>query len=167
MPRARQAPDGGKEGGSQPTDTSRINRRLLLAPPLPMYGGQKHHDDLKKSCSQLLTLEVIATLAVSYGQNASVLAVSSTGLLGTIGTNAAASGSTPWHASLPRPLGAASPPQAQSRSSKARESSLPLLVESARYQKAGSGLALAQGGQAATTACEGIPLQVLQLWSDK
>ena len=26
---------------------------------------KKHHDDLKKSCSQLLTLEVIATLAVS------------------------------------------------------------------------------------------------------
>jgi hypothetical protein len=60
VPRVRPAPDGRKEGGSQPTDSSRINRRLFLAPPLPMYGGQKHHDDLKKSCSQLLTLEVIA-----------------------------------------------------------------------------------------------------------
>jgi hypothetical protein len=35
VPRMRQAPDGGKEGGSQPTDISVINRRLLLAPPPP------------------------------------------------------------------------------------------------------------------------------------
>jgi transposase len=35
-PRQRQAPDGGKEGGSPPTESSRINRRSLLAPPLPV-----------------------------------------------------------------------------------------------------------------------------------
>jgi hypothetical protein len=33
---ARQAPDGGQEGGSQPTESSRSNRRLFLAPALPM-----------------------------------------------------------------------------------------------------------------------------------
>jgi len=36
VPRVRQAPDGGKEGGSQPTESSRLNRRLFLAPALPM-----------------------------------------------------------------------------------------------------------------------------------
>jgi hypothetical protein len=40
-PRARQAPDGGQEGGSQPPASRRSNRRLFRAPPLPMYGGQK------------------------------------------------------------------------------------------------------------------------------
>jgi hypothetical protein len=37
VPRLRQAPDEGKEGGTQPTDSSRINRRLFLAPALPMH----------------------------------------------------------------------------------------------------------------------------------
>jgi len=35
-PRMRQAPDGGKAGGSQPTDSSVINRRVFLAPALPL-----------------------------------------------------------------------------------------------------------------------------------
>ena len=35
VPRSRQAPDGRKEGGTQSTDISWINRRVLLAPPLP------------------------------------------------------------------------------------------------------------------------------------
>jgi hypothetical protein len=39
VPRVRQAPDGRKEGGSQPTDSSKINRRLLLAPALLMHEG--------------------------------------------------------------------------------------------------------------------------------
>jgi len=38
-PRVRQAPDGGKEGGSQPTESSRSNRRILLAPTLRMHKG--------------------------------------------------------------------------------------------------------------------------------
>ena len=38
-PRVRQAPDGGKEGGSQPTDSSRITRRILLAPTLLRHKG--------------------------------------------------------------------------------------------------------------------------------
>jgi transposase IS116/IS110/IS902 family protein len=42
VPRERQAPDGRKEGGSQPTKSSRINRRLLLAPTLPMHRGEKN-----------------------------------------------------------------------------------------------------------------------------
>jgi transposase len=36
VPRVRQAPDGCTSGGRQPTDSSRINRRILLAPALPM-----------------------------------------------------------------------------------------------------------------------------------
>jgi hypothetical protein len=36
VPRVRQAPDGGKEGGTQPTDSSVINRRVFLAPPPPI-----------------------------------------------------------------------------------------------------------------------------------
>ena len=36
VPRMRPAPDGGKEGGSQPTDISVINRRIVLAPALPV-----------------------------------------------------------------------------------------------------------------------------------
>jgi hypothetical protein len=44
----RQAPDGCKEGGSQPTDSSRINRRLLLAPPLFMHKGENNDEDLTK-----------------------------------------------------------------------------------------------------------------------
>ena len=38
---SRQAPDGGKEGGNQPTDSSRINRRVFLAPALPIDQGEK------------------------------------------------------------------------------------------------------------------------------
>ncbi len=44
----RQAPDGGKEGGSQPTDISVINRRVLLAPALPIDQGEKNEADVKK-----------------------------------------------------------------------------------------------------------------------
>jgi hypothetical protein len=40
-PRVRQAPDGGQDGGSQPTDIRRITRRIFLAPPLPVHEGQK------------------------------------------------------------------------------------------------------------------------------
>ena len=36
VPSARPAPDGCKSGGHQPTDTSRRNRRMCLAPALPM-----------------------------------------------------------------------------------------------------------------------------------
>jgi hypothetical protein len=41
VPRWRQAPDGGKYGGPQPTHISRINHRFLLAPPLLMHKGKK------------------------------------------------------------------------------------------------------------------------------
>jgi hypothetical protein len=41
VPRMRQAPDGGKSGGTQPTDISVINRRVLLAPTLPIDQGEK------------------------------------------------------------------------------------------------------------------------------
>ena len=41
VPRMRQAPDGCKEGGSQPTDISVINRRVFLAPPLPIDKREK------------------------------------------------------------------------------------------------------------------------------
>jgi len=36
VPSVRQAPDGGQSGGRQPTDIRGINRRMLLAPTLPM-----------------------------------------------------------------------------------------------------------------------------------
>jgi hypothetical protein len=49
VPRARQAPDGRKEGGTQSTDISMINRRLLLAPPLPMDVVQEDKENAKKS----------------------------------------------------------------------------------------------------------------------
>ena len=48
VPRWRQAPDGGKEGGSQPTDISVINRRVFLAPALPIDKGEKYDADVKK-----------------------------------------------------------------------------------------------------------------------
>jgi transposase len=35
VPRMRQAPDGGQEGGTQPTASSVLNRRVFLAPALP------------------------------------------------------------------------------------------------------------------------------------
>jgi hypothetical protein len=48
VPRARQAPDGRKSGGRQPTDISRINRRVLLAPALPMdVNGRKGKNIMK------------------------------------------------------------------------------------------------------------------------
>jgi hypothetical protein len=46
------APDGGKEGGPQPTDISRINRRFFLAPALPMHEGKKTGCRPKKSRAQ-------------------------------------------------------------------------------------------------------------------
>ena len=48
VPQGRQAPDGGKEGGTQPTESSQITRRLFLAPPLFMRTGANHDADLKK-----------------------------------------------------------------------------------------------------------------------
>ena len=47
MPRERQAPDGGQEGGTQPTASSRSNRRRVLAPTLPRPRGKKHDADVK------------------------------------------------------------------------------------------------------------------------
>jgi hypothetical protein len=49
VPRARQAPDGRKEGGTQSTDISMINRRLFLAPPLPMHAVQEDEENAKES----------------------------------------------------------------------------------------------------------------------
>jgi transposase len=49
VPRARQAPAGRKEGGSQATHSSKISRRVLLAPPLPMHAGQEDEENAKKS----------------------------------------------------------------------------------------------------------------------
>ena len=43
-----QAPDGGQEGGSQPTDSRVLNRRVFLAPALPIEQGKKHAADVKK-----------------------------------------------------------------------------------------------------------------------
>jgi hypothetical protein len=48
VPRMRQAPDGCTSGGSQPTDISVINRRVLLAPALPIDQGEKNEADVKK-----------------------------------------------------------------------------------------------------------------------
>jgi hypothetical protein len=41
VPRARPAPDGRPYGGNQPTDIRRINRRLILAPALPLTKGTR------------------------------------------------------------------------------------------------------------------------------
>src|SRR5437016_13298492 len=60
VPRARPAPDGRTEGGSQPTEISRINRRLFLAPALSMDAVQRMKK-MQKIGSHLLTLEVIST----------------------------------------------------------------------------------------------------------
>jgi hypothetical protein len=55
--------------GTQPTESSVINRRLLLAPALPMDNvtirGQHNEDNLTRIFTQLLTLEVISTLRLS------------------------------------------------------------------------------------------------------
>jgi hypothetical protein len=48
-PRARPAPDGPKEGGTQPTDISVSNRRVFLAPALPMDTGQEDEERAKTS----------------------------------------------------------------------------------------------------------------------
>ena len=48
-PRARQASDGPKEGGTQSTDSSVINRRVLLAPALPMDADQEDKENAKTS----------------------------------------------------------------------------------------------------------------------
>jgi hypothetical protein len=61
VPRARHAPDGHTSGGTQPTDISVINRRVFLAPALPMPRGQTHHDDLPK---------VLPTLDIGSHRNA-------------------------------------------------------------------------------------------------
>src|SRR5215467_7156122 len=55
-PRMRQAPDGYQEGGSQPTDISVINRRLFLAPPLPM--DNRHWDEDENVKKLLPTLDL-------------------------------------------------------------------------------------------------------------
>ena len=43
-PRARPAPDGPKEGGGQPTARSVLNRRVFLAPALPMDADQEDEE---------------------------------------------------------------------------------------------------------------------------
>src|SRR5206468_3146069 len=64
VPRARQAPDGRQAGGSQPTESSRLTRRLFLAPALSMDAVHRLKK-LQKIGRHLLTLEVISTLALS------------------------------------------------------------------------------------------------------
>jgi transposase len=46
--RTRQVLDGRKEGGSQPTDSSRSNRRMLLAPALPIDAVPEDKENAKK-----------------------------------------------------------------------------------------------------------------------
>lgn len=41
VPRVRQAPDGCQSSGSQPTESRVLNRRMFLAPPLPMGNSTK------------------------------------------------------------------------------------------------------------------------------
>jgi hypothetical protein len=48
VPRVRQAPDGSKEGGSQPTDSSKINRRYDWLRLFQGAKGQRYDADLKK-----------------------------------------------------------------------------------------------------------------------
>ena len=49
VPRMRQAPDGGQEGGSQPTESSVLHRRVFLAPALPMDEVKQEENHVKKS----------------------------------------------------------------------------------------------------------------------
>ena len=49
MPRVRQVPDGGTAGGSQPTESSRSNRRVLRAPALPLDAVQQEEAQAKPS----------------------------------------------------------------------------------------------------------------------
>jgi hypothetical protein len=55
-PRWRPAPDGGREGGTQPTDSRRSNRRGFLAPALPMPRGETNR--LKTSKNLRPTLDI-------------------------------------------------------------------------------------------------------------
>jgi hypothetical protein len=54
VPRARQAPDGRQEGGSQSTASRRSNRRLFLAPSLPMDTSTQRTARRKKRSSAFL-----------------------------------------------------------------------------------------------------------------
>jgi hypothetical protein len=53
-PRARQAPDGRQAGGRPPTESSRSNRRLFLAPALPMDNRPQRTASRKKMASACL-----------------------------------------------------------------------------------------------------------------
>ena len=53
VPRARQAPDGRQSGGTQPTEISRINRRIYWLRCFQCTQGKNHHEDLKKLRSML------------------------------------------------------------------------------------------------------------------
>jgi hypothetical protein len=89
-PRRRAEPDGPPRASSeagpgrrpgrwpQPPESSRSNRRLVLAPPLRRHAGHKTSCRPKKSCCQRLTSEVIATL----GMSRALLRVGSMPLLG-------------------------------------------------------------------------------------
>jgi len=48
VPRVRQAPDGRKEGGTQPTDISKINRRHYWLRLFQCAKVQRYYEDLKK-----------------------------------------------------------------------------------------------------------------------
>ena len=48
VPRMRQAPDGGKEGGTQPTDSSVINRRSYWLRLFRETKGKNDDADVKK-----------------------------------------------------------------------------------------------------------------------
>ena len=94
MPRARQAPDGGKEGGSQATNLSVINRRLLLAPSLPM---DKRHWDEDENVKKLLpTLDIGSHINAgaepppTAGAQRTLLVVGSSALFGTARVSRAA-----------------------------------------------------------------------------
>jgi hypothetical protein len=78
VPRWRQAPDGGKEGGSQPTASSVINRRVFLAPALPMHEGSTN--SMKTSKKWLPTLD-IGSHSSSAGRQARLEAPGSQGML--------------------------------------------------------------------------------------
>jgi hypothetical protein len=52
----RQAPDGGQSGGRQPTEISVLNRRVVLAPALPM--NKMHGADHEHINTWLPTLDI-------------------------------------------------------------------------------------------------------------
>ena len=73
VPRVRPAPDGRTSGGHAPTDSRRITRRIdwlrrFHGTTVQNYKVKKHHANLKKSCGQRLTPEVIATLRFRRAQ---------------------------------------------------------------------------------------------------